>query len=59
MNSNDKTFLLNEIEHYRKLLNEKAKHTPLISQEMIDYSQKLDNLMNEYESLTKSSPILL
>ncbi|KHF37872.1 aspartyl-phosphate phosphatase Spo0E family protein [Halalkalibacter okhensis] len=47
----EKELLLQEIERYRSLLNEKAKHTPLISEEMIDFSHKLDDLLNKYQSL--------
>jgi hypothetical protein len=42
------TQLLFEIEQYRTLVNETVKNKPLISEEMIDYSQKLDKLLNEY-----------
>ncbi|WP_332699041.1 aspartyl-phosphate phosphatase Spo0E family protein [Halalkalibacter lacteus] len=51
------TQLLIEIEHYRSLLNDAAKNTPLISEEMIDYSQKLDQLLNEYDDLVYKSII--
>ncbi|MDT8862770.1 aspartyl-phosphate phosphatase Spo0E family protein [Alkalihalobacillus sp. MEB130] len=51
----DKQHLLEDIERYRRLLNEKAKNTPLISEEMISYSHKLDELLNKYASLTNKS----
>jgi hypothetical protein len=45
--------LLQDIENHRKLLNEKAEIFPLISEDMIHYSHKLDLLLNEYEDLKK------
>ncbi|MFC0469994.1 aspartyl-phosphate phosphatase Spo0E family protein [Halalkalibacter kiskunsagensis] len=45
------TQLLIEIEQYRSLLNKTAKNTSIISEEMLKYSQKLDQLLNEYENL--------
>ncbi|WP_332634307.1 aspartyl-phosphate phosphatase Spo0E family protein [Halalkalibacter flavus] len=53
----DKQLLLQEIEQYRTLLNEKAKETPLISEEMIYFSHKLDELLNKYQSLTSKTPL--
>ncbi|MCL7749664.1 aspartyl-phosphate phosphatase Spo0E family protein [Halalkalibacter alkaliphilus] len=53
----DEQLLLQEIEKYRTLLNKKAKNTPLISDEMIYFSHKLDELLNKYQSLTSKTPI--
>ncbi|ARK28561.1 aspartyl-phosphate phosphatase Spo0E family protein [Halalkalibacter krulwichiae] len=43
--------LIQDIERYRNLLNEKSKTTSLISKEMLEYSHKLDQLLNEYDYL--------
>ncbi|MCM3716083.1 aspartyl-phosphate phosphatase Spo0E family protein [Halalkalibacter oceani] len=48
--------LLAEIEHYRQLLNEKAKTNPLPSAPMVCFSKKLDQLLNKYNNLTRSLP---
>ncbi|MCM3763107.1 aspartyl-phosphate phosphatase Spo0E family protein [Alkalihalobacillus oceani] len=48
--------LLAEIEHYRQLLNEKAKTNPLPSAPMVRFSKKLDQLLNKYSKMPKSLP---
>ena len=51
MNNNKLEELHHQIEKLRKKLNDLSKHKPLTDPEVIETSQMLDELLNEYERL--------
>ncbi|MBU8908807.1 aspartyl-phosphate phosphatase Spo0E family protein [Desertibacillus haloalkaliphilus] len=55
---NEKEQLLQEIEETRQALHTISKHNNLLSKEMIEMSQKLDKLLNEYENYVSAKQSL-
>ena len=49
--------LMRLIEDARMNLNDSAKYMSLTDPKIVSMSQKLDSLLNEYYSITKSYPI--
>ncbi|EIT87358.1 hypothetical protein A374_00250 [Fictibacillus macauensis ZFHKF-1] len=45
----ERQLLLNEIERSRKKMNEMSKYMPLIAEEIVEISQYIDNLLNEFQ----------
>ncbi|MGC4379209.1 aspartyl-phosphate phosphatase Spo0E family protein [Fictibacillus sp. Mic-4] len=43
--------LLNEIEMSRQKMNEMSQYLPLISEELLELSQHIDELLNEFDRL--------
>lgn len=48
--------LMNQIENVRKQLNDLSKEKTLSAPEVIEISQKLDTLLNEFECLKNKNP---
>ncbi|MFC7372838.1 Spo0E family sporulation regulatory protein-aspartic acid phosphatase [Fictibacillus iocasae] len=54
----NRDLLLMEIEHSRKQMNELSKHLPLIADEVVELSQYIDRLLNEFHQLKTKKQLL-
>jgi PII-like signaling protein len=43
--------LIEQIEYSRQQMNELSKHLPLIAEEVVELSQEIDQLLNQYQRI--------
>ncbi|WP_416730194.1 Spo0E family sporulation regulatory protein-aspartic acid phosphatase [Fictibacillus sp. JL2B1089] len=51
--------LIEQIEHSRQQMNELSKHLPLIAQEVVELSQEIDHLLNQYQRINEKEQLHL
>jgi PII-like signaling protein len=50
--------LIEQIEYSRQQMNELSKHLPLIAQEVVELSQEIDQLLNQYQRINEKEQLL-
>jgi len=50
--------LIEQIEHSRQQMNELSKYLPLIAEEVVELSQEIDQLLNQYQRINEKEQLL-
>lgn len=51
--------LIEQIEHSRQQMNELSKYLPLVAQEVVELSQEIDHLLNQYQRINEKEQLHL